>query len=164
MAKPILTAERLRELLHYDQETGLFTVKIATGHRSRLGSQPGNPRPGDYLRIGLEGRLYPAHRLAWLYMTGEWPKAYIDHINGVKDDNRWVNLRDVSNAMNAQNVYRARKNSKSGFLGVVQKGDRWGSQIGVNGSFTWLGMFDTPEEAHTAYLEAKRQLHEGCTI
>ena len=161
MAKADLTAERLRELLHYDPETGVFTVKVATSSRSRVGGQPGNLHPYGYLKIGLDGKLHAAHRLAWLYMTDEWPTHEIDHINRVKDDNRWANLRDVPSAINQQNKVRA---SKSGLAGVSPDGHRWRSQITTGGVTKWLGRFDTPEEAHAVYVEAKRKLHEGCTI
>jgi hypothetical protein len=164
MAKADLTAARLRELLHYDPETGIFTVKIATSSRSRKGGQPGNLHPQGYLKIGLDRKLYSAHRLAWLYMTSEWPTHNIDHINGVRHDNRWINLRDVSTAVNTQNHRIARKTSRCGFLGVVPKGSRWGAKIKLDRSAMWLGTYDTPEEAHAVYLEAKRRLHEGCTI
>lgn len=160
MAKADLTAARLRELLHYDPETGVFTSRVVR-NQLRPGQPVGYLNDQSYIWFIVDCRYYKAHRAAWLYMTGEWPKHQIDHINRVKDDNRWANLRDVPAAVNSQN---RRHSSKSGLLGVSPDGRRWRTQISVGGVDKWLGRFDTPEEAHAVYLEAKRRLHEGCTI
>ena len=103
-----------------------------------------------------------AHRLAWLYTHGKWPSKYIDHINGVKTDNRIANLREADNGENMQNQRRARRNSKTGLLGV-----RWNRASGnyvavitVNRHVINVGSFKTAEEAHEAYLRAKAELHE----
>jgi len=103
--------------------------------------------------------------MAWLYMTGSWPAAEIDHRNGNKSDNRWENLRDVQPVVNQQNKRRAQSNSKTGFLGVMVSGDgRFCARIRVNGRNKHLGSFRSPELAHAAYLMAKRELHEGGTL
>lgn len=163
MAAGHITAARLRELLTYDPETGAFTNRVKRSRKVVPGEPAGGLRCG-YVAIRLDGRLYQAHRLAWLYMTGAWPAADVDHINGDRADNRWVNLRDVPHQANMQNQRRPRSDNKTGFLGVHRIGDRFGAQIKGPRGWLGLGYFATPEEAHAAYLKAKRELHEGCTI
>jgi len=99
-----------------------------------------------------------------MHYYGELPPKYIDHINGVRDDNRITNLRAVTAAGNAENRRRAQKNTASGFLGVARNGNNWQAYIRVNKKPTYLGTFKTPEEAHQAYLAAKRKLHATCTL
>jgi hypothetical protein len=88
----------------------------------------------------------------------------VDHINGRRDDNRWCNLRDASRLVNQQNMRRAVAGSASGLLGAHKKRGKWSSQIKVRGVLVKLGIFETADQAHAAYLAAKRQLHEGCTL
>ena len=168
MAKPILTAARLRELLHYDPETGLFVRKVArTGKGSAVGSTAGSLNSNGYVIIGIDGALFRAHRLAWLYMAGEWPEQHIDHIDGIRNNNRWANLRDVSRAMNAQNQHAPHsRNKSSGLAGVSwnHKCSNWKAYITVSGKRKHIGYFKDPALAHLAYLEEKRRLHPGCTI
>lgn len=111
-------------------------------------------------------RFYFAHRLAWFYVHGEWPKGHVDHINGNRDDNSAGNLRDVSPTVNAQNLRKARSDNKSGLLGVcwVERVKRWKAQINVHGAHLTIGFYESKEEAHQAYVQAKRQHHAGCTI
>lgn len=160
MAKADLSADRLRELLQYNPDTGHFT--------NRSGRQVGFlVPPKNYMRILVDGRQWLAHRLAWLYVHGRWPHEQIDHINGVKTDNRLVNLREVSPEVNMQNVRGPKKNNKyAGLLGAHwdSRHGRWVSQLSIKGKNRYLGRFDTPEQAHAAYIAAKRRLHEGCTI
>lgn len=166
MAKADLTAQRLRELLHYDPETGVFTWAVSKRNGVIRGRPAGcvSARLG-YVVIRLDGTLYYAHRLAWLYVHDTFPTMHIDHINGEPSDNRIVNLRDVSNAINRQNERRARVNNLStGSLGVHKSGTRFVSQISHEGKCTYIGIFKTKDAAHSAYLKAKRELHEGCTI
>ena len=113
-----LTAERLREVLDYGPDTGVFTWKIRTNSRVKVGDVAGALRPDGYIQISIDGRLHRAHRLAWLYVTGESPPDQIDHINGVRDDNRIANLRLATSAENKQNLRRAKSRNKTGFLGV----------------------------------------------
>ena len=165
MAIANLTAQRVRELLHYDPETGVFTgLKKKTGRPGKSGMF-GSIDPGGYHRVSIDCKKYWAHRVAFLYMTGEWPKNDVDHIDGNPANNRWANLRDVSTATNVQNVKRASKNNKSGFLGVeATKDGTFYARIMSNRVRVNLGHYSTPEAAHEAYLNAKRRLHEGCTI
>ena len=85
-------------------------------------------------------------------------------MNGDKVDNRWANLRDVPRRVNRQNCRAANRNSKTGFLGVTSVGSRYQASIGHKGKTKKLGYFDTPEQAHAAYVAEKRAIHDGCTI
>jgi hypothetical protein len=115
--------------------------------------------------IGIDGRLYLAHVIAFVIVTGTWPVGVVDHRNGDGTDNRWTNLRDVSHAVNVQNVRKARATSQSGMLGVARhRNGRYRATIVVGGKQRHLGYFDTPEQAHAAYVTAKRELHPGCTL
>lgn len=121
-----------------------------------------------YLWASVDGHIYRLHRLAILYMTGSMPDVSIDvdHINMIRTDNRFENLRCVSRKVNMQNKKLPSANNKSGFLGVFlhKKLQRYTAQIRINGKNTHLGVFDTPELAHEAYLAAKRKFHEGNTL
>ncbi len=158
-----LSAEFVRASLHYDPETGVFTRRLAAGNKP-AGSVSGTRLTRGYLGLGIGGFKVNAHRLAFLYMTGEWPKGVVDHINGITSDNRWCNLRDVSLSQNSENQRRAKARSASGYLGVSLLKGRPRAAIRVNKKLIHLGTFDTPEAAHQAYVEAKRKLHAGCTI
>lgn len=164
MAKADLTAERLRELLHYDQNTGVFTRLLKTSPTSNVGDIAGYRAKDGYHAIWLCGRTYYAHRLAWLHVHGVWPAADIDHINGKRSDNRFTNLRDVPRSINCQNQRSPHRRSASGVLGVSRNNKRWMATIEVAGVVMYLGTYDTIESAHAAYVSAKRVLHDGCTL
>jgi hypothetical protein len=165
MATPYPTREALREILHYDPETGFFTWLVNRKHVPTMGKRAGctNKTTGYVFLLN-----FVAHRLAWIYMTGETPKGQIDHINGARDDNRFCNLRDVSRTINQQNMRRAFKTKRSGLpLGVFftrRLPNAYMAQIVVRGKQFYIGSFQTPEAAHEAYLAAKRKRHDGCTI
>jgi hypothetical protein len=162
-----LTQGRLKELLDYCPDTGVFKWKVANGRRIHVGDVAGSTRRNGYLVIGVDGRIYRAHRLAWFYVKGQWPEHYIDHINGVVDDNRLANLRDVIHSVNSENQKIAPTSNKScGVLGVSREKNhrRWRAVITTGRKQIHIGYFDSVEEAHNAYLAAKRQLHLGCTI
>lgn len=163
MAVADINAEQLRSLVTYNPKTGLFFWSSA-GRGRQLGRPAGGPTMYGYWQIRLLGRTYRANRLAWLYMTGKWPEHLVDHINGVKDDNRWTNLRDVPQTINAQNRRSASKRSSTGVFGVQRTKEGYRAKIVVNGSPLSLGTYRTPEEAGAVYLEAKRLHHSGCTI
>lgn len=154
----MITQTRLKELFHYDPETGVFTRIVALAPKSKVGDLAGWHDPKGYLRIGTLGTNYLAHRLAWLYMHGEMP-VEIDHINGIKDDNRLSNLRSVNRKQNMENR-RLRKDSSSGFCGANfhKATGRWRAQIRHNGKKLHLGYFDSAEEAAQAYHAAALKL------
>lgn len=162
MAKTELTAERLRELLHYDPATGLFTWLANIGSRGRAGAVAGWNCLG-YRCITIDTIKHRAHRLAWLYTYGILPSAEIDHINGIRCDNRISNLREASPSTNRQNSLTARAHSKTGVIGVSldQRDGRYYARIYANGKRRALGGFESIEEARHAYLDAKRLLHPG---
>ncbi len=163
-ARGELTAIRLRELLDYNPATGVFTNK-SPRKKITVGEIAGAiDKSNGYWKITIDRRHYFAHRLAFLFMTGAWPSAFVDHINGDRTANHWENLRDVPKRINQQNRRTATAGSKSGLLGAHKKRGRWSSQIHSNGQLIKLGVFTTAEQAHTAYVTAKRKLHEGCTI
>jgi hypothetical protein len=165
MATADLTAARLRELLSYDSDAGLFTRLVSgRGRGSVAGNIAGCKNTHGYIRIGIAGRIYMAHRLAWFYTHGVWPAGDIDHINGEKSDNRLSNLRDVSTSVNMQNQRAAQPRNASGFLGVTRHGSRFEASIKINGVNRYLGSYGSPQEAHAAYLQEKRRIHPGCTI
>lgn len=165
-----LTADMLRRRLSYDPETGVFTRlpildKTGRGRRYGTGQVKAAASEEGYMRIKVCGSLYRAHRLAWLYMTGEWPNV-IDHINGKRDDNRWKNLRSVDMTVNAHNRRAPSANSTSGYLGVSFEPDRnkWKAHITIERKKVNLGRFATRELAAQAYIEAKRAMHPSCTL
>lgn len=167
MSKPIITAARLRELLAYHPENGLFTWRFDR-YKCVAGEYAGTIDKAGYIVIVLDGRSYKAHRLVWLYVTGEWPTGLLDHHNRVPWDNVFDNLRDADHAINRQNQGRPQRRNKIGLLGVCAggKGINFRATIKKPGQTkqTHLGTFKTPEIAHAVYLEAKRKFHPGCTI
>ena len=153
-----ITAEHLRSILNYDPDTGVFTWRQKTGPTAKIGAVAGgvNKRGYWYIRVGGSKQL--AHRLAWLYMVGEWPTTDIDHLNLNKTDNRWDNLRAATDAQNKANsaLY---SNNLSGFKGVSRRpcGYKWRARIQVNKTLKNLGDFSSPELAHAAYLKAAEE-------
>lgn len=142
-----ITQDRLKELTVYDPETGVFTWRIGRP-RAPKGGMVGW-RDDGYICMEVEGRKYRAHRLAFLYMTGSFPQAEVDHRNGRRDDNRWCNLRAATHSQNQGN-YSRQSNNKSGFKGVTLNQGRWMATCG--GRF--FGRFPTREEAARAYDKA----------
>ena len=159
MGKPILDADRVRQVFHYDPETGLFTRIGGTLWKpNHKGSVPVGRKPGPsgYIHLHMDGQNYPAHRLAFVYMVGRQPIEQIDHINGIRHDNRWCNLREVTAKQNGENC-ALRKNTASGFRGVYPQNGKWIARIGDAGVRHYLGIYDTPEEAAEAYKAARAE-------
>ncbi|CAB5220855.1 HNH nuclease [uncultured Caudovirales phage] len=160
-----LTADALRSVLKYDPKTGVFTWIKRTTKRIHVGDIAGYLEPSGYRSIRIFGKLYRAHRLAVLYVTGVMPAGEVDHWNTVKADNRYTNLRDVSGGINRQNHIAKYSNNKSGFLGVShQPGNKFRATLRHKKKSIHLGTFTDPQAAHLAYVEAKRRFHIGCTL
>lgn len=154
----MLSRERLVDLISYEPITGIFTWRVAP-----RGVKPGKPcghlTAHGYLTIRIDKRPYYAHRLAWLYMTGEWPSAEVDHINRNSADNRWANLRSADRRGNVANRTRRRDN-RSGHKGVyLARSGRFTAQVRINGKAVHLGTFDTAAEATAKRDEVARQLY-----
>lgn len=155
----VLTHDRLCELIKYDPETGVFTRLVGRGgQKARAGDVCGDRDGKGYLRMRVDCVRYSAHRLAWFYMTGEWPKGEVDHKNMVRTDSRWANLRLATSGQNKRNT-RARSRNKIGLKGVSWHvcSRKWRSRIYLDGKERNLGLYDTPEEAHKAYAAAARR-------
>ena len=159
-----ITPRRLMEVLSYAPETGEF-VWIKSSKGTGVGDKAGTMLNGR-IAINVDGRRYLAHRLAWLYVYGEAPGKFIDHIDGNPANNRISNLRLCSQSENLQNQRRAKANSRSGFLGVSwrKQTKKWRAVICIGRKAKELGHFDSPEEAHAAYVAAKRIYHPFCSI
>lgn len=154
----MLTQAQLKERLHYDPETGIFTWLIPKRNSVKTGSIAGTKDRYGYIQIQLQHKRYGAHRLAWLYVHGRFPDSQIDHINRVKADNKICNLREVTHQQNQFNR-DVNKNNTSGYIGVTMKGKKYRARITVEGKRTYLGLFDTAEKAGQAYLAAKSIYH-----
>lgn len=169
MAKPILTAARLRELFHYCPETGVFTRLVTRAKNAQAGSIAGTIDTIGYRRISIGPGYFYGHRLAWLYVHGEWPVGSIDHIDGDRANNSIKNLRPCDQSQNNQNRVKVTRYASKGrgvktassYLGVTWgKGRKsWRAQIIVGGKYFGLGHFKTEEEAAAAYAAAKARLH-----
>ena len=158
--KDMLTQSRLQQALAYDPSTGKFLWKIKTNKRIVVGSEAGTLVRG-YVRIRIDGVIYAAHRLAWLYVYGRWPNGQIDHKNGKPGDNWIDNLRDATVSINRQNIHRPQRRNKLGVLGVsVTTKGSYRARVG----HLHLGTYTTIAAARIAYLNAKRILHPWSTL
>lgn len=162
MASNILTQERLKYLIEYDSVTGIFTWLHDSKNRAyKYGDIAGTLNSNGYLTIGIDGKMYPAHRLAYLYYWGYLPKKDIDHINGNRSDNRLCNIREATRAENLLNQPKHKCNS-SGYKGVswCKHHKKWSAR-GHNGNRKdiHLGYFDTAEEASVVYEKFSKEKH-----
>lgn len=157
----MITAERLREILDYDSETGIFRWRISRKSCS-AGVIAGSENAKGYWTIRVDGELLYAHRLAWLYVTGDHPKNQIDHIDMRKSNNAWRNLREATNSQNHANT-GLRSNNSSGHKGVSWCASRgkWDARLRFRGRQICLGRFDTAYLAKAAYDEKHRELFGG---
>lgn len=159
MTNIILTQEELKAQLHYNEDTGIFTrIKIIKNSHAKIGDVAGNSHHSGYVFIRVNGKLHQAHRLAFLYMTGNFPVDCTDHINGIKNDNSWRNLREATRSQNMKNRVMT-KGNKTGYIGVFENGKRFNAVARLNGSPNYLGTFKTAEEAHDVYLEFAKKHH-----
>lgn len=160
MATKILTQARLKELLSYDPDTGVFTHHISRAGVTK-GSIAGTTHHLGYRAICIAGKGYAEHRLAWLYTYGIWPEADLDHINRIRHDNRLCNLREATRAQNCQNQ-PIRRSNKSGVTGVYLHGitGKWAASINIARKQKHLGLFDALEDAIAARKQAELQHYE----
>lgn len=165
-----IPVDRLREAFSYDPETGAITLRADRSGSPRSAGETALSAHGDgYSLVYVGGRSFYAHRIAWALGHGAWPVGYIDHVNGDRADNRLANLRETTKRGNAENMRHAYKNNRTGMLGVNHRPDykglkKYRARIRVDGRLIHLGDYYTAEDAHGAYLEAKRRMHAGCTL
>lgn len=161
----MITQSDLKKYLTYIPETGDFIRNITTSNGAVKGDIAGYFNQG-YIKICVCSRPFLAHRLAFLYMTGEMPKNEVDHINGIGDDNRWENLREALHSQNVQNLVKNKKNNTTGYMGVTfhKVSKKYRAAITLNRKRKSLGLYKTPEEAYAVYIAEKRKIHEFCTI
>jgi hypothetical protein len=152
-----LSYQEVSALLRYDADSGMLFWKQNCS-RGLAGAVAGCVNSHGYRRIQIHQHFYPAHRLAWLLTHGEWPTGPLDHINGIRSDNRIANLREASPSENQHNR-RMSKNNSSGHPGVTFDRGKYVAAIGVRGKKVYLGRFLRAEEAGRAYREAKKKLH-----
>lgn len=168
-ARKITSAEiqMFHEYLRYEESTGVLYWKKRQGKKVSEGGVVGcKKKDSGYVIFFLFGKAYRAHRAILAMHFGEDSDLDVDHINGDRADNRISNLRFVSNSVNMQNQRKATARSKTGILGVCPQKNmqRFSAQITVDGRTKHLGTFETTEEAQKAYIQAKRLMHEGCTL
>ena len=156
--KKNISQARLKELLHYEPDTGEFTWRKNVTSRVRAGDKAGRNHQTGYVQIGIGGDVYMSHRLAWLYTQGEFPEDQIDHINHQRNDNRRANLRTATPGDNSRNQ-GIRKTNKSGVMGVVWVADRsrWAANIRVEGKQKQIGRYKCLLDAVAARLRANKE-------
>lgn len=157
-----LTVTELRARLRYDAGTGVFTWAERRGGRIVAGRPAGSPNKDGYIQIGIGGRKYYAHRLAWLYFYGEWPRGMVDHKDTNRANNRISNLRETTHVENGHNSV-ASKSGKSGIRGVRQLRGKWVASIVHNRKAQHLGCFTSEVDAEAAYKAAKERLFPHLT-
>lgn len=146
--------DRLCELLNYCPDTGIFTWKVDRKRLAKAGTLAGSTNGKGYRQISVDGKLYLAHRLAWFYCFQEWPTKVIDHINGIKDDNKLDNLQDVSQNKNISKA--SRDVGKSGYKNVRKIYNRYQAAIKVQGKTIHIGMYESGESAYAAVEKYKK--------
>ena len=152
-----MTQSEVKELFDYNTDTGVFIWKVSRSNSVKIGDIAGTITEHGYRAINLRGKIYYAHRLAWLYTFGCWPKGKMDHKNGVRSDNRINNIREANDLQNSAN----KKKIRSGLKGCYWNQDRqkWQAGISINNKTKNLGRFATEQEAHDAYFTAAQQLY-----
>jgi len=158
----MITQEELKKQLHYNEETGIFTRLISNHHSVKIGDKAGS-LDHDYWKIVVNKKQYYAHRLAWLYVYGEWsnfPESVIDHIDGNKQNNKIINLRKITHQENILNQ-KKRINNTSGVKGISwhKRSKNWQARVMINGASKYLGGFDNLEFAELVVMEARRKYH-----
>jgi hypothetical protein len=163
MAKPSIlpTQERLKEILNYDTKTGILAWKYRRDvppqwNTKNAGKITGCKNSNGYLLVNVDGKLHLAHRLIWMWVTGIQPKTYIDHIDRIKTNNKFSNLREATHYQNCVNR-GPQSNNTTGYKGVRKHYNKWQAGITVKGKFISLGTYNTPEFAHEAYKKAEKE-------
>jgi hypothetical protein len=141
------------ERLEYTPKDGKVWWKLHPRWPSYSGKEAGNVMQNGYRKLKFCGKQYLVHRVAWLLHYGVWPIGDIDHIDGCQSNNKLKNLRDVPHRVNMQNRKSATSKNKTGFLGVVKRRNKYAAHIHKNGKQNYLGLFETAELAHQAYME-----------
>lgn len=151
--QPLIDADVLRSLLIYGPDTGLFINKVTRSSNSKEGDEAGSLQNNGYVSIHINGKKYLAHRLAHLYMMDVWPKNFVDHINGIRTDNRWLNLRECNNSQNMQNLHRTDKN-------IYPNGSGYMVKVSKDNKEFYMGTYRTKEEAREVAIKG-RELYHG---
>lgn len=153
-----MTQHELKLILDYNPDTGIFTWKLWRGGNAIAGSVAGHVDTRGHVQICINGKMYAAHRLAFLYMTGKFPDQLTDHVNCKKTDNRWNNLRPATPSQNCHNARRY-KNNTSGFKGVSFHHGKWNGRVKKNGITHDCGHHQSPEKANQAVISKRNELH-----
>jgi len=156
----MITQDKVQSLFNYDPDIGIFTRKVKTTAKTKIGDVVGYDNKNGYKKISIDNKLYFSHRLAWLYVYGVWPEKGLDHINRNRSDNRLCNLRLANQSENTQNT-AIRKNNTSGYKGVTfcKNTNKWISQIMINYKHIYIGKYETPEIAYEQYINMAKKLH-----
>jgi hypothetical protein len=160
-----ITQDKLKEILHYDPVTGIFRWRlVANINQVKPWDVAGSTSGQKYIEIMIYGKSYKAHRLAWLYITGAWPVLHIDHIDGIRSNNSWANLREATMKQNMENKKRNRNNT-SGHSGVSwhKTSKKWLARLGHNQNRIFLGYFESFEDAVQANIAKRAELHTHYT-
>lgn len=164
----MIDVDALRELLTYDKDTGIITWRVSPGRRASAGAEAGSKNGSGYLQIRVQHKRYKAHRIAWALAHGVWPTGEVDHIDGVRDNNRISNLRDVSRCTNMQNLKRAHRDNKSGSAvqGVSwdKRHARFRVEAETGGKKIHLGYFSILQDAEDASIAYRREHYPGFTL
>lgn len=150
--QPLIDAETLKNLFIYLPDKGVFINRITRSSNAMEGTEAGSLQNNNYVSIHIAGRKYLAHRLAFLYMTGQFPSKFVDHINGLRSDNRWNNLRECSNSQNMHNLQREKKN-------VYPNGSGFMVRLSKDNKDYYLGTFRSEKEALDVALKARKTYH-----
>ena len=152
-----ITYENIARLLTYNSKTGVLRWLVNANSSIRAYSVAGCNKHKGYIRVKIMKRLYAAHHLAWVLHYGTWPTKNLDHINGDRSDNRIRNLREANRS---QQCWNSIGRSKLGFpKGVSTCHNRYKAQIEIDGRTIYLGVYDTPDEAHAAYCSYAKDIH-----
>ena len=162
-----IDVEKAKVAFEYDKVTGVLMWSKSAHCGHMRGKAAGKMTRQGYIGVRWIGRLYMAHRLIWSIVNGECPDV-VDHINGIRSDNKIENLRAANIQINNQNRHGPSRQNKTGFLGVYLSKNApkkpFVAQIKIGGKNIYLGAFETPEQAHQAYVQGKRRLHLGSTL